>query len=53
MLLVNWDKRTYVDLQKEKKKAKPDADVEVGISAHNTRCTVILKRAELHMHSCL
>ena len=28
-LLVNWDKRTYVNLQTEKKKAKPDADVEV------------------------
>ena len=28
-LLVNWDKRTYVNLQAEKKKAKADADVEV------------------------
>jgi len=28
-LLVNWDKRTYVNLQTEKKKAKPDADIEV------------------------
>ena len=26
---VDWNSRTYVDLQKEKKKAKPGTDVEV------------------------
>ena len=36
-LLVNWDKRTYVNLQTEKKKTKPDPDIEVRKAPSRSR----------------